>query len=404
MPSIPQVNIKVNLIDTGYKLPVVTEGDGSVTLGAFGLIGINPGAGTLGEGAVGNVANFPNYNSVGDTLTETQLNYDFENTLNSNVVTGQPVGYTEQGSLHLQAGLALILDTTNIFTTGAINAKTQTWPGVIDYSQVGQVPLVISNSSVSMSFACCKSIVFDDATFGWCLSATAGLGATLPVGSYLLLIKPDLSNSGWLPDNMNVTFGIFASCSWLDQGVNYQADYSSLPTVTTYTIVYDFATGETPTVLGSGDVSSNASNALSAPSGATPFMTCAGMFGIDSQSGNNTGCWYCALDCSAFGTVTFTMPDGSIGPSSSLTVWNNFNFSLNFSTYPQTDPSGKWWWCRLPLCDGSGNIVLESKTSEIYVSGVSVGIGPIISDKNLPIVMLPFCVEKEMCCPHYQVV
>ena len=366
---IPQVDIAVTLVDTGYGLPVVTEGDGSVTLGAFGLVGVSPGALFLGEGAVENVATWPSYNSNFESLVGTIVNYDLESTLNSEAVSGQPPAYTEQAALHTDAGLILILDTTNIFATGVINGKTQAWPGPVDYSQVGQVALVIANQSVSMSFLALKAIAFDDTTYGWCLSATANLGTTLPPGPYILMIRPDLSTSGWLPDNINLTFGVFGTCSWLYKGVNYQADYSALPTVTTYAIVYDFATGETPTVLGTGDVSANAANALGAPPGTTPFMTAAGMFGIDSQSGNNTGCWYCALDCSAFGAVAFVMPDASIGPSSSPGVWNNFNSALNYSTYPQTDALGNWWWVRLPLCDGSGNLVLEPLTSEVYKSG-----------------------------------
>lgn len=373
MAAIPQVDVNVTLNDTGYAMPFVHEGDGSYTFGTFALIGDSPGVGGINQGTVGNVARFPWYNSGFSPFTEPQQNFNLTATLNAETVLPIVVPYNESCCLHLQAGLVLVLDFSAIFTTGAIGASAvQAWPGTIDYDNAGMSLLTIANQSNDMSFAGVAAIVLDDASYAFCLAANTNGFGTLPAGTYILIVKPDLSTSGWLPDQMNIDWGVFCSSTWLNSvdNKNYQLDLRFVPTVSTYTVTYNFGTGETTALLASGDVSSDAANGLTESGSA--FLTRYGAFGIDSTSGNNTGCWYCALDCTAFGAVTFTMPDASLGPSSSPTVWNNFNSSLDYSTYPQVDEAGNWWWIRLALCDGGGAIIIEPLTMEVYKSGGAI--------------------------------
>lgn len=406
MALIPQVDIVVNLSDTGYSLPVVTEGDLSTTLGVFGLYGVNPGTSGCMLGDVKAVAQFPFYNSAFGPTPEPNQNFSLGvSRTDYTVTTGAP--FTQQANWNDEAGLICILDTGDINATGEIRAKILPYPADLDYTTVGMVPLVIANQSSDMGFACIMPIVFDDAAYGFCISANTNGFGSLPAGSYILLVKNDLSTSGWLPDDMKNNFNIFATCSWLSNGINYQADQNFLPTLSVYTLTYNFLTGETITLLGTGDVSTDASNAFGAPgnpqNSSSIFITQNGIFGIDSTSGNDTGCWYCALDCSAFGTVTFVMPDASIGPSSSQTVWQNFNGTLSFRTYPQTDNAGNWWWIRLPLCDGGGAMIVDANTSRVYTSSAPAPVAlrpPNYYPYIIPPVQLPWdkCLNPWQAC------
>lgn len=377
MAAIPQVDVVVNLRDLGFALPIVTEGDTSSTLGQFGLNIVSPTLSSFGGGCAGgtsaDVANFPQYNSGFTPPTETPFNYEVTPTgLVPHAQVAPTPGFNVQGSIHRETGTVMMFDFTNVFTTGAINAKVTTWPGPLDYSTAGMVPLVIPGTAPGFSVFTWLPVLLDDASLAWCIAAFNNTGGPNPGGFAILLVKPDLTTSDWLIDQYQMGGFGFATATMLLNGVNYQADMNLLPTITVYTQDFNFVTGNTINPFASGDVNADAGNAFSAFHGATPFFTDNGFFGIDNVSGNDTGCWYCALDCSAFGQLTFTMPDASLGPSSSQSVWNNFNFAgagaFTGAWFPQTDVAGNWWWIELPLCDGGGNILIQPLTSEVYSS------------------------------------
>lgn len=373
MALIPHVDIAVSLRDAGYAVPMATEGDGSTTFSAFKTSGWHPGTGGVTFGGVKNYAYFPSYNSGFGPVTEPVQNFS---QLGSSLVSNATVTggvFSQQGCF--DGTNFWVFDTTDITTTGAIAVKLQSFPGVIDYTQAGMVPMVIGNQSAGLSFITANPVILKDSTTACCISGFSNGSGTLPAGRYILLVKPDLTNSDWLPDDMNVSFGKFCTSSLPLNGINYQADVSFGGTVSIYTIEYDFVGAvETATLAASGDVSNDAANSfgiLGDPNQGGFFITKNGLFGVDSASGNNTGCWYCALDCTAFGKVTFTMPDSSIGPSSDPSVWNVFQGGSDFTYehFPQVDDTGKWWWIRLPLCDGAGNVIIEPLTMQVYFSG-----------------------------------
>ncbi len=375
MAMIPQVDLNVTLNDMGYKIPIVSPGAGQYALGEFGLVVLfNPFADGIGAVTCGNVAQAPSY-GVGFGIPPTDTNYQLSTSLTGfSFVTSGPNNV--RAVMDIPSGTVLCINYDNIFTAGTLDAKTQAWPGALDYSIAGMVPLVIANADTNFSFVSQFPVILDDLSTAFCVSAfNNGAGVFTAPGFYFLLIKPDLTTSGWLPDQWRPMFGVLAPAATFTfpkSGLNYQFDLGQLPTVTAYTVAFNFATGETITQIGTGDVSTDASNAFGGFTGATPptpYFTAAGIFAFDNASGNNTGCWYCSLDCSAFGQVIFTMPDASLGPSSSPTVWQNFNFAgFNYEPawFPQTDLSGNWWWIRLPLCDGAGNMIVEPLTSEVY--------------------------------------
>lgn len=402
MAAIPQVDISVTLLDAGYSMPSFQELDLSWTFGAFKTFGWHPGAGGVTFGGVGPYAHYPEYNTGFGPTPETLVNLSLSQTLDSNA-TVVPGAFNQQGSFDGTNFLVLNIDA--IFTTGEIDAKIQAYPGVIDYSTSGMVALSIANQSPSMTFITCNPVILSDSTQAFAISAQANLGATLPPGSYVLIIKPDLTTDGWQQDDIQFAFGLFATSTLTINGVNVQVNVNGGGTVDVYNITYVFGSGQVATLVATGDVSSDAANAfgvLGGPNGGGFFITKNGLFGIDSFSGNDTGCWYCALDCSAFGSVAFVMPDAALGPSSSASVWNVFQGGtlFGYQEFPQVDDNGNWWWVELPLCDGGGNVIVNSFTMKVYTTAVaSLPLPPLYIDtSHLPTVQLPFCVEKDKDC------
>lgn len=388
MPAIPVVNISIPLSDTGYKFRF-TEADTSTTLGQFGFA--NPQAQPIGEGGVNQSyagAFFPGYNTLGSPMTPTPENFQ----LHAHTKTGFGVSGV------LPAFNLWGFDGTNFLqinwdsTIPSIQAKITAWPAAIDYSTAGMVTLTITNppSANGMAPGGISAVTFQDGTHGFVLWSQndRGVGPT----PELLPIRLNLALAGtWVADPREFIDGQ-PTASFPLAGINYMATLANAPTLDIYEVVYDVSGASmlvTETVTASGDISTNAQNAFlpstAQGSGDSGFYyTPIGIFGIDYNSGNDTGCWYCRYDCTAYGNVTFPMPDASIGPSSSQTaywVWNFFNnlspaaAATVFQFYPNWDPAGNVWWIRVPLQAG-GNYVLEGLTGEVYTTLSGPGATP----------------------------
>jgi hypothetical protein len=310
-------------------------------------------------------------------MSPTPVNLDLQGAGLATLATVQPPPFVTNPQPCFDGNHFIEIDVGNIASTGEIKARVSSWPGVCDYTSAGLVSLVISNQARS-AYLAVYPVTLTDNTQAFCI---AGLDLTT-FGNRLLLIRPNLSTSGWF-DDLNPNGGGTSCRTW--GGLNYWLDWSSAPTLTFYTVAFDFAAPSGIfTQIGTGDVNTDAMNAFNPQPGTTGFyLTPHGLFGVDWNSGNNTGCWYCAYDCSTFGRVSFVMPDASLGPSSDPSQWFNFQAQNNpfaygsqvCGWYPNFDSAGNWWWIRQPL-QVAGNMVLEPLTSEVYSSLVPSPAGP----------------------------
>lgn len=370
MPAIPQVDINIVLNDTGYKFRF-TEADTSTSLGRFGFeFPFEQPTGVGGTNQSSGQAFFPAYNTMGSPMTPTPQNFQLTASAAAPfAVSGSPPAFVLWG-----------FDGTNFlqiswdFASGVVQAQLSTWTGAIDYSGAGYVNLNISNPDTTSGVSL-YPVVFTDGSKGFVFSAQVG------GNNSLLPIPLDLTTPiAWVsdPSPVNPNFTITAPFA----GINYFGDGNSLPTINVWQVTFDLtvptAMVVTWNMTATGDVSSDAVNGL-LPEGwnfdGAFYYTPIGFFGIDWNSGNNTGCWYCKYDCTAFGRVTFTMPDASLGPSSDPSVyWVNefYNGSPSLATqqfqfYPNWDHAGNAWWIRVPLQTG-GSYQLEPLTGEVYTS------------------------------------
>ena len=383
MANIPRIDLTIPLFDRRYAFRH-TEGDASTTLGRM-CMEFNAQAFGDGDGFLTTFheAFFPAYNSLNSPMTPTPQNRSLANaSAPAFAVSGAPA----TSGVCFDGVNILILDTTNINTVGGlIGAKLLTWPGAVDYSSAGMVNLNITNPSTggldSISFGGIFPAIFADGSRGFIVqgfSDTRGF-ILLPVSLNLATLQT------WIVDPKGANGNTTVS-SPVPGAINLEVDFTTTPAISFYKQVYTITAGlmsVTTSLHSTGTVTSaDALNAILNYRGLTPeFYPEFGLFGIDFNSGNDTGCWYLKYDCTAFGHIDFPMPDGSLGPSSSPTVfWVSVgasppNNSVPESYYPSYDQNGVWWWIRVPLTDGIGNMVIEPLTGEVYNSLGPVGIG-----------------------------
>ena len=393
MPAIPQVDVTIRLKDTGYKFRF-DELDGSTTLGNFGFeFPFQTPQGLGGYAQNFAAAFFPSYTTMGGAMTPTPTNYALG--------PSSATGFVPLGAGGLPDNVLWGLDGANFLQVswdaiaGTVQVQNFVWPGVIDYSMPAAVTLTITNAG-PISGGGVYPVNFTDGSRGfifWALVDLTHTGLFVPV--LLPILISDLAAAvSWVIDPTPFAAGLFVpTVTTIPQvtgmtHLNLFGDFSATPTIATWQITFDVTVPAAMVVTWpgaatwTGDVSADCANGLMPlgwNSASSWFFTPLGYFGIDWETGNDTGSWYCAFDCSAFGRVTWVMPDASLGPSSSNTVYwvNQFQSSPNnFSSqigqfYPSWDQTGNPWWIRVPLGDGFGDYTLEALTGEVYTLGAA---------------------------------
>lgn len=405
MPAIPQADINITL----YELPYTfrkDEIDGSTSLSKFGFN--NPDSWPIGAGGYPestNQVDYPAYNTQNNPPSETEKNY----ALSSNAKTGYAITNTGGALAHqLWAfdGSNYLLLSWNP-ADGSITAKIQTFPGVLDFSDTGMSPIVLSNQQL-FSFGGIQPVKFTNGNPGFVLWGVS----LVDFNNYLLAIDMNLSPTGYVLDPGPGVTGQPTVTFLAPDGKNYYADGSALPTVNIYTVTFDVTGGlnalvTTLTLAHTGDVSADCANGLY-PQGwnvnqSTSYVSTLNgkpaIFGLDYASGNNTGAWYCFLDCSNMGKISFLDKTAApITPIFSDASWHwtqtpSQRKQFAFRFYPQFDANGIVWWVRPPLDDGGGGYILEASTGKVYSSSPPVKPLVYIDPNTLPRVPFPFCLK-----------
>jgi len=372
---IPQVDIAVTLFDTGYQFRA-PNGLGGVDLGAFGLVfPRQEPSGLGGYGSFWKQATFPRYNSEFHSPTSsTPANFALD--------PGASTEYAATGTGSLPAfdlwgfdedGPGLLQITWDNGVPN-VSAKITSWPGDVDYSGAGMVVLNITNPQ-PVSFGGIYPVVFTNGERGfvvWGVSLSTFDNVLLPIRANLA------TATAWVLDPLlhfqpTVTIPVGT--------VNYQADFSAPNDVTMLSLAFNvnvFPMTVTQTTLYTDGITAQAFAAFT-PSlfgNFTIFYTPQFVLGVNWVTpAANTNFFYLSYDGSAFGEITFTMPDASLGPSgdpSVYWVWDFNNFGPiggdQFWYYPSIDALGTWFWIRVPLTDGLGNMTIEPLTGEVYSS------------------------------------
>lgn len=397
MAAIPRQDITIVLRDAGYALAFV-EGDSSTTLAQFG-IGIIEGSTTsIGRGGSGNnVANFPAYNSLNSPQTPPYRNEELGASAAIGHATSTAGPFPVNPQTVFDGALWWVLDIGNINPGGVLPVKTEAWPGILNVNSTGLNTLNITNPDAHAVYSIFPALLGlpGGPTPGLIVSA---LNIVSGVDELLAITAAMAAGSGdpttWVSDPSPIgALGTqSASHPITSLGLNVQATLSASPTIAWFILVYDLNNPVLNPILaplGTGDLPPDPLNAFDPPSFPGQqlyyFEDTAsgqvGIFGIDyDAAGTNSGCWYTNIEATAYGSVSFTMPDASIGPSGDPSVYWVFNVNTGgavpspgptFRVFPQWDLAGKVWWLRLPLVDGGGNMVIEPLTGEVYTSGAA---------------------------------
>lgn len=293
--------------------------------------------------------------------------------------------------------------------SGTVFLRLSDWPSALDYS-APTIKLDIANVQ-HFSFGGLYPVYFSDGSQGFVCWGVS----LVDFSNYLLPITLGFTPTAWVLDPSSVPSSPTVSYPSNPDTANYQADLSAAPDITiwehTFNITVPTAMVVTSVAANTGTLSTDAVNAflpadiLYGAGSASFTYSPIGVFGLDWASGNNTGAWYCAFDCSAFGQVTFPMDDSSIGPSTDPSVYwvndlkNNAGpIADEFWYYPQwtNDPS-LVFWIRVPL-QVAGVMTFEALTGEMYVNVAPPPPAPngpcIIDPTGLPYLPLPFCFRK----------
>lgn len=419
MPVIPQSDVAITLHDATYKF-AQSELDGSTTFGYHGMF--------LPPQFPGGAGGYPQFeaeifNNGYNTVSPLSISAAPQNfTLQRTAATAFNV--TQTGSQPAIQFVSFDGETVCYLAfdpgTGNVSVKLQAFPGVIDYSDTGLTLLTVTNQQSFSVGGVFPAVLADGsrAFVMWGISLVDFFNKLLIIPANLatpIAYVNDPGPGSFPGGNPTVSFPDY------NLGENFYADFTGAPTLAVFKVVFDLTVPTVPvvtiTAFASGDLSTAAgvhagnsfwasgfNNGAAAPyyvRSNNPFGGPA-IFGIDYLSGNNSGCWYVLLDCSAFGQVTFAMPDASIGPSSSSTVYWVGAYQGSGGTiidywhfYPMFNSAdGSIWWIRAPLQDGAGNYVLEPLSGEVYTSLVAVKGKILIDPKTLPVVPLPFCIKE----------